>query len=323
VHRLLQTHGLSRIEGSASLPEEKRSFVAEHAGTIWYGDVMHGPQLSFGGRRTRTYLVSLMDDASRLIAHSAFCFSETAIDIEGVLKQALLKRGVPRMLIVDNGAAYRASTLQGICARLSIRLVYCRPYAPEGKGKLERWHRSLRDQFLSELDTTHIHDLADLNARLWAWVEQLYHRTAHSGLGNQTPLARYQQDLPRIRTLGTRAAQLDELFLHRIARYVRRDGTVSFQGKRFEVPYELAGKTVLLVVDPHTATVVGVESEAGQPLGAATALDAVANLTRRRRTSQPEVVEPAAVAQGARSDNAAHGPNLIELAYQRHYAKDL
>jgi putative transposase len=79
----------------------------------------------------------------------------------------------------------------------------------------------------------------------------------------------------------------------------------------------------LLVVDPHTATVVGVESDAGQPLGAATALDAVANLTRRRRTSQPEVVEPAAVAHGALSENAAHGPNLIELAWQRHYAKDL
>jgi transposase InsO family protein len=322
LHRLLQAHGLSRIEGSASLPEEKRSFVAEHAGSIWYGDVLHGPHLSLGGRRTRTYLVSLMDDASRLIAHSAFCCSETAVDIEGVLKQALLKRGVPRMLIVDNGAAYRASTLQSICARLSIKLVYCRPYAPEGKGKLERWHRSLRDQFLSELDTTHINDLADLNARLWAWVEQIYHRTGHSGLGNQTPLARYQQDLPRIRTLGTRAAQLDELFLHRVARYVRRDGTVSFQGKRFEVPYELAGKTVLLVVDPHTTTVVGVESEAGEPLGAATVLDAVANLTRRRRKPQPDSVEQAAAAHGALVGNADHGPNLIELAYQRHYAKE-
>jgi len=264
-----------------------------------------------------------MDDASRLIAHSAFCFSETAIDIEGVLKQALLKRGVPRMLIVDNGAAYRASTLQGICARLSIRLVYCRPYAPEGKGKLERWHRSLRDQFLSELDTTHIRDLGDLNARLWAWVEQIYHRTAHSGLGNQTPLARYQQDLPRIRTLGSRAAQLDELFLHRVARYVRRDGTVSFQGKRFEVPYELMGKTVLLVVDPHTACVRGVENEAGEPLGAATVLDAVANLTRRRRKPQSAAVEPAAAAHDALPENASRGPNLVELAWQHHYAKDL
>lgn len=109
VHRLLKAHGISRIAGTDVVPEEKRSFAAEHAGSIWYGDVMHGPTLSFGGRRMKTYLVSLMDDASRLIAHSAFCLSETALDIEGVLKQALLRRGVPKTIVVDNGAAYRAA----------------------------------------------------------------------------------------------------------------------------------------------------------------------------------------------------------------------
>jgi transposase InsO family protein len=133
IHRLLQQHGLSRMTGSASLPEEKRSFVAESAGAIWYGDVMHGPRVPFNGQLRKTYLVSLMDDASRLIAHTAFCLGETALDIEGVLKQALLKRGIPIKLIVDNGAAYRANTLQAICARLGIHLIYCRPYAPEGK----------------------------------------------------------------------------------------------------------------------------------------------------------------------------------------------
>src|SRR3546814_18242037 len=79
--------------------------------------------------------------------------------------------------------------------RLGVQLIYCRPYAPEGKGKLERWHRTCRDQFLGELDPTQIHGLDDLNARLWAWLEQVYHRTPHSGLGGMTPLARYQQDL--------------------------------------------------------------------------------------------------------------------------------
>ncbi|WP_157663962.1 helix-turn-helix domain-containing protein, partial [Burkholderia ubonensis] len=105
VHRLLKAHGLSQIAGPAVVREEKRSFVAEYAGSIWYGDVMHGPTFSFGGARRKTYLVSLMDDASRLVAHSAFCLSETALEIEGVLKQALLRRGIPRMLVVDNGAA--------------------------------------------------------------------------------------------------------------------------------------------------------------------------------------------------------------------------
>jgi putative transposase len=315
IHRLLQQHDLSRIGGSASLPEEKRSFVAATAGAIWYGDVMHGPRVPISGRLAKTYLVSLFDDASRLVTHSAFCPGETALDIEGVLKQALLKRGVPIRLVVDNGAAYRAQTLQGICARLGIHLIHCRPYAPEGKGKLERWHRTCRDQFLTELDERLITGLDDLNARLWAWLEQVYHRTPHAGLAGMTPLARYQQDLAQIRPLGPRAAQLDALFLHRVSRLVRKDGTVSYLGTRFEVPFELAGQTVRLVVDPHAEAVVGVENEQGESIGQATPLDALANLDRRRR--KPEPADPAA--PGALSTGPRNGPNLVELAYQQYH----
>lgn len=309
VHRLLQQNGLSQLAGSASLPEEKRSFSAEFAGSIWYGDVMHGPRVAIKGQLRKTYLVSLIDDASRLVAHSAFCLGETALDIEGVLKQALLRRGVPIKIIVDNGAAYRATTLQGLCVRLGIHLIFCRPYAPEGKGKLERWHRTLRDQFLSELDERRINDLDDLNARLWSWLEQVYHHTAHAGLAGLTPLARYQRDLPRIRSLGPKAAQLDALFLHRVARFVRKDGTVSYLGQRFEVPYELSGKTVRLVVDPHAQRVVGVEDASGNSLGAATPLDQLANIQRVRRKP-----EPAAQSMAPRS-----GPNLVELAHAQYH----
>jgi transposase InsO family protein len=315
IHRLLQQHNLSRSNGSASLPEEKRSFVAASAGAIWYGDVMHGPHVPIGGRLAKRYLVSLFDDASRLVAHSAFCPGETALDIEGVLKQALLKRGVPLKLVVDNGAAYRAQTLQGICARLGIHLIHCRPYAPEGKGKLERWHRTCRDQFLGELDPRHINSLDDLNARLWAWLEVVYHRTPHAGLDGMTPLARYQQDLAKVRTLGTKAAQLDALFLHRVQRLVRKDGTVSYLGARFEVPFELAGKTVRLVVDPHAEAVVGVENAQGESIGLATPLDALANLDRQRR--KPDPAEPAAL--NAQSTGHGDGPNLVELTYQQYH----
>lgn len=105
IHRLLKAHGLSRMSGSASEPEEYRAYVAEHAGDIWYGDVMHGPSVPMAGRMRKAYLVSLMDDASRLVTHSAFCPGETALDIEAVLKQAVLKRGLPKKLVIDNGPA--------------------------------------------------------------------------------------------------------------------------------------------------------------------------------------------------------------------------
>nr|WP_229506045.1 hypothetical protein [Massilia genomosp. 1] len=88
IHRLLAGHGIARMSGSSSQAEEKRSFVAESAGAIWYGDVMHGPRVIVEGKPRKAYLVSLFDDASRLVTHSAFCLGETALDIEGVLKQA-------------------------------------------------------------------------------------------------------------------------------------------------------------------------------------------------------------------------------------------
>lgn len=311
VHRLLKRHGLSRPNGASSVAVEYRSYEARYAGDTWVGDVMHGPSLPVNGRMQKVYLVSLMDDASRLLTHSAFCCGEKALDIEGVLKQAVLKRGLPKKLIVDNGAAYRAGSLQSICARLGIHLVYCRPYAPEAKGKLERWHRTFRDQFLSELDPTRIRDLADLNARLWAWLDAVYHRRVHSALQGQTPLQRYQQDLPRIKTLGHRAATLDELFYHRLSRKVRRDGTVSYQGKRFEVPYELAGQTVQLVVDPHARQVKNVESIEGEPLGRATPLDRLANNHRLRR-------------KPGRQESPLCPPksSLVEKAYRQYHGLD-
>lgn len=305
VHRLLQSRGLSKLAGSVQ-PEEHRSFVAAHAGDIWYGDVMHGPKVLVNGRIRKVYLVSFMDDASRLITHSAFCPAETALEVEGALKQALLKRGVPTRLVIDNGSAYRAATLQAVCARLEIRLIYCRPYAPEGKGKLERWHRTLRQGFLNELDMDRVRDIFDLNARLWAWLEECYHKVPHGGLGGVTPLDRYRRDLVRIRPLGAFASKLDELFLHRHDRLVKKDGTVSYQGERFEVPFELIGQTVKLVVDPHQQKVLRLESQTGEPLGKATPLDLIANCRRKRRSAATETT----------SVRNATGINAVELALQ-------
>jgi len=242
------------------------------------------------------------------LTHSAFCLGETALDIEGVLKQAVLKRGLPTKLVIDNGAAYRSGSLKGICARLGIHMIYCRPYAPEGKGKLERWHRTFRNQFLSELDTTRIHGLADLNARLWAWLELVYHQRVHSALDGLTPLARYQQDLQRIRTLGDKIANLNEIFYHRVSRKVRRDSTVSWLNKRFEVPYELAGKQINLVIDPYAETAIRVEDDEGKDIGAVTPLDVIANCHRSRR--KPEEIEAPAP--------STMETNMIEDALKRY-----
>jgi len=308
VHRFLQQQKLSKRIVAGPHTIERRSFVALHAGDIWHGDVMHGPHIQTPSGMRKTYLVSLLDDASRLIAHSAFCLGETALDIEGVLKQALLKRGLPYKLIIDNGAAYRSHTLQAICALLEIRLVYCRPYEPEGKGKLERFHRTFRAQFLNEIDINKIVGLHELNDRLWAWIEHVYHQREHAGLEKgKTPLECWCNDLVHVRSLGFKANRIDDIFYHRVERTVKKDGTVSWEGMLYEVPYEKAGEKIQLVIDPHANKALRIESVFGDDFGPVTLLDKHANLNRKRQ--RPHTA-PAPTQKSAE--------NAVEIAYNKY-----
>jgi transposase InsO family protein len=130
VHRFLQQHNLSGRVVSDAPSIERRQFLAQHSNEIWYGDVMHGPKVMSEKGLKKVYLVTILDDASRLVAHAEFCLNEKAISIEKVLKEAVMRRGLPNRFIVDNGPAYKSHTLQEVCARLDIRLIYCRPYEP-------------------------------------------------------------------------------------------------------------------------------------------------------------------------------------------------
>lgn len=283
VHRFLKHHQLSKRIPPSINTIERRSFVANYAGDLWQGDVLHGPSIQTPQGMRKTYLVSLMDDATRLIVHSAFCLGETALDIEGVLKQAILKRGLPHKLLIDNGPAYRAHSLQAICASLDIRLIYCKPYEPEAKGKLERFHRTFREQFLDELDMTKLKDLGDLNARLWVWCESIYHTRIHAGLNGKSPIERWRQELVHVRHLTPQLVErIDDLFLHRVQRRVKKDGTVSWEGILFEVNHQQVGENITLLIDPHAHKVVRAETVFGDHLSVA-ALNKQNNLHRARQ----------------------------------------
>jgi len=257
VYRLLENRGLSKRKRRAPLGKDRRAFAMERPNQCWQSDVMHGPPLRDGrtGRARKTYLVTLLDDATRVVVASAFCWSEKLADFLPVFREALLKRGVPDVLYVDNGAAYKTTHLQVICASLRVALKHARPYQPQGKGKIERWHRTLRGQWLGSLDLERV--MADggldgLNARLSAWIEGEYHRTPHHGLpmqggGYATPL-----DAWMLGATGLRAAprDLDEHFLLKETRLVRRDRTVHLNAQLFEAPAEYIDRKVEVRYDP-------------------------------------------------------------------------
>jgi len=250
VHRLLVRHGLMDKPRGADTDADRRRFAFAQAGELWMSDVMHGPSVLVGERTKRkTYLIAFIDDATRVIPYAAFALAENTAAFLPVLKQAILRRGLPARLYVDNGAHYRSQHLALVCAKLGIALIHARPYRPQGKGKIERWFKTVRAQLLTRLAADDTASLAALNRRLWGWVEGEYHHAPHRGLGDATPLEQWAQTGEAVH-FPEPGLDLDDLFLFEAQRKVQKDRTVSLNGVLYEVDAALVGEKVILRFDP-------------------------------------------------------------------------
>ena len=252
VHRLLARHALMDKAQEHHGDADRRRFAFQQAGQLWMSDVMHGPSVFLVGNRTqrKTYLIAFIDDATRVIPYAGFALAENTRAFLPVLKQALLRRGLPQRLYVDNGAHYRSQHLALVCAKLGIALIHARPYRPQGKGKIERWFKTVRGQLLTRLAPEDTRSLEALNRRLWAWVEGEYHHSPHRGLAGVTPLEQWAQTGETVRFPEI---DLDDLFLFETQRKVQKDRTVSLNGVVYEVDAALVGQTVTLRFDPGAA----------------------------------------------------------------------
>lgn len=251
VHRLLQLAGVSTrpVRGPSA---ERRSFIAEHAGDLWVGDALHGPLvIEPDGRLRKSYMLSQIDDATRFIVHSYFALSEGAEAQEYGLKQAILKYGIPRAYYVDRGSAYTAHSLRFICADLGTHLLHAGVQDAEAKGVIERWHRTWREEVGDELPDAPL-SLAELNAKHWAWLGAEYHVRVHDTT-RRAPREHLLAEVDQIRAVP-RGTNLDEVFLHREYRTVRKDGTVPWRGGLLEVRPGLDGERVELRFDPADKT---------------------------------------------------------------------
>jgi transposase InsO family protein len=273
LYRFLKQRGLSQRQLLA--PTAHKKFEAELSNQIWQADMLFGPWVQRpGGGRMQVFLHATLDDASRLIPHAQF-YSSQGLDASlDCLRHAIAARGVPLRLYIDNAQMYRSPQLARIAASLGILIIHSRPYQPEGRGKIERFFRTLREQFLANLDPKHPLSLEQLNDRLQLWIESVYHRSEHSALGS-TPLARWQRDIEQIRQLPP-ATDLRRLFFHRLDRVVRRDSTFLLHNRLYEAPPDLAGHTVEVRFDPVDAAQVEIWFQ-GQLQSTARPVDAVVN----------------------------------------------
>jgi len=265
--RTLQTHlarqGLNIRADGRSPGKVYGRFEASARNELWTGDGLHGPKLS--GSATRAVLLAFIDDHSRLLVGWRWGTGEDVFRLEAALRAGLMTRGVPNAVLVDRGSAFVSSQLLRACAVLGVKLVHASPRAATTKGKIERFFRTVRDQFLVEIDDGV--ELVELNRLFSAWLEVVYHRRVHSETG-QTPLERF--DAAGAPPLPT-PALLREAFLWSVERTVTKTATVSLHSNQYEVDAALVGRKVELVFDPFDLTRIEVRCQ-HRPFGIAVPL---------------------------------------------------
>jgi len=250
--RTLQRHfadaGLSRTRPDGSVPAAFGRFEADRPNARWVGDALHGPVVA--GRPA--ILIAFLDDHSRLVTAARWGYHENAIALRETLRAGLGSRGYPKVIYVDNGSMFIDSALRRTCAVIGAKLTHSQAGKPQGRGKIERFFRTVRDQFLVEIADgiagtgTPVTGLADLNSLFDAWVHQVYHPRIHSET-DQTPLQRF---LAHGAPAPVPGDLLAEAFRWSEWRTVTSTAQVNLHGNLYDVDPSLVGRRVELVFDP-------------------------------------------------------------------------
>ncbi len=273
---------------------EVRSYEASYVHELWHYDFHVGSRsvVTPAGGWARPQLFGSLDDCSRLACHVQWYLDEETENLVHGLGQAFQKRGLPRSVLSDGGAAMKAAETKagladlGITLELTLELTL--PLSPYQNGKQESFWTQVEGRLLPMLEAVESLTLDQLNEATQAWVELEYNRTVHSETG-EAPIHRCLTHKSVGRDSPS-SARLREVFTRRVTRVQRKsDGTVSIDGVRFEVPsrfrhvdrlhfrYASWDLSQALLVDPSTEEV----------LARVSPLDKKANADGRRRRHEP------------------------------------
>ena len=229
-------------------PTARKRFEMSRFGELWTGDFMHGPLVMpepGGKRHKKAILMAIIDDHSRMIVSGLFGFQENTLLLEQAFKEAILAFGLPDRFYCDNGPSFSSEYLRRVCAHLKIGLVHSKPYDSPSRGKIERFFRTVRSQFLTTIHPNAEITLADLNERFSSWLRTEYHHRHHSGI-EMRPMDRLQSSIGRYPLKRVDEESLSEFFMASVERTVTNDCTVSFRATHFETPASYVGRKVEL-----------------------------------------------------------------------------
>ena len=221
--------------------QDRKAFEEDAFGKMWQTDTCYFPHITEDDRTRRVYAICIIDDHSRLIVGAELFYSDTAANFQSVFKKAVATYTIPAKLYTDNGAPYVNEQLALICGSIGTVLLHTKVRDGASKAKIERFWRTCKETWLYGLDMEQIHSLKEFNVLFQEFIRS-YNTSMHSGIGC-TPFERYQASTTYAHPAKS-SEWLDECFLNRITRKVRKDATVSIDKVSFDVPAQFIGQTV-------------------------------------------------------------------------------
>jgi hypothetical protein len=236
-----------------------RRYERPHINEVWCGDSSVGPYLRTNdGKKHKIFIIALIDDASRFIVGIDIFFNDNFVNLMSVMKSAVAKYGRPQMFNFDNGSSYKNKQMELLAARLGSIIHYDQPYTPTQKAKIERWFRTMKDQWMAALDIRDFHSLDELRGNLMAYVNQ-YNQSVHSSLKGKSPQDRFFSEPERIRRLSEE--EIDHNFLLEIERRVSADSVITIDQVEYEVDCRFAKQRIRLRYSPGMEEIFIVESD--------------------------------------------------------------
>lgn len=251
LERHLRQQGLSGRKLKAEQKQvTSRRFNRQGRNTLWQADLKYGPYLPDPKRPSRgvkTYLVAIIDDATRMVVHAEFYNSQKLPVLEDTFRKAIIKCGLPDNLYVDNGKIFISSWLRLACAKLRVRHLNTKAYSPEAKGKIERFNRTV-EEFLEEVRLEKPQTLEKLNDLFRDWLSEGYNHREHSALAGKSPAQAFTEDGKALRFPSPEA--LRDAFLWEKTPRVDKTGCFSLEGLTYEAGVEWIGKKIMVRFDP-------------------------------------------------------------------------
>ena len=248
-----------KLRMKTTTKQDMRRYERPHINEVWCGDSSVGPYLTTeDGKKHRVYIIALIDDASRFIVGIDVFFNDNFINLMSVIKSAVSKYGRPKMFNFDNGSSYKNKQMELLAARIGSVIHYDQPYTPTQKAKIERWFRTMKDQWMSSLDIRDFHSLDELRGNLFAYV-QSYNQAVHSSLKGKSPQDRFFSEPDHIKRLSDE--EIEGSFLLEIERRVSADSVVVIDQVEYEVDYRFARQRIRLRYSPDMEDIFIVEAD--------------------------------------------------------------